>query len=246
MGNDVADRWSEASETTRSRGRSVRKRDHDEPMTSCWSSGRNEKYPYYFCDTKGCPLHRKSIRKEKLEADFQTLLESLRPSEQLILIAKEMFRECWEARNSNKKGKILAKKAELQSLELKEAQLFDRIVEADNPSLIVAYENRIKELGLQKIVLREKIEANGGVQQSFNEIYRTAFEFLKNPQKLWVSGDLFAQRTVLKLTFEEKVKYSKIEGFRTALTTCPFRLFRGFTPSKYEMVIPAGLEPATL
>ncbi|NCC03492.1 MAG: recombinase [Proteobacteria bacterium] len=216
------------------------------PMTSCWSKGRNGKYPYYFCDTKGCPLSRKSIRKEKIEADFLALLEGLRPSATLILIAKEMFRDCWEARNRDKKGEILARKAELQALEHKEAQLFDRIVEADNPSLIAAYENRIKELGLQKIVLKEKIEANGGVQQSFNEIYRTAFEFLKNPQKLWVSGDLFAQRTVLKLTFEEKLKYSKIEGFRTALTTCPFRLFREFAPPKYEMVTPAGLEPAAL
>ncbi len=213
------------------------------PMTSCWSRGRNGNYPYYFCDTKGCPDYRKSIRKEKLESDFEVLLEGLCPSEKFVALAKEMFRESWEARNANKKEGLLLCKAELQALERKEAQFLDRLVEADNPNLILAYENRIKELGLRKIVLREKIEASGRPQQSFNEIYRTAFDFLKNPQKLWVSGDIMAQRTVLKLTFEENLKYGRNEGFRTALTTCPFRFFRDFSADNSLMVPQEGLEP---
>jgi len=35
------------------------------PMTACWPTGRNEKYPYYLCSTKGREDYRKSIRKRK-------------------------------------------------------------------------------------------------------------------------------------------------------------------------------------
>ncbi len=215
------------------------------PMTSCWSRGRNSEYPYYFCDTKGCPACRKSIRREQVDADFLVLLESLCPAEKLITVAKEMFRDCWEARNGNKKEESILLKAELQAIEKKEAQLLDRLLDTEDENLCAVYEGKVKELGMRKILLREKIEANNRPQQTFNEIYRTAFDFLKNPQKLWVSGDIVAQKTVLKLTFSENVRYSKKEGFRTALTTCPFRFFRDFVPSKYLMVTPAGFEPAT-
>ena len=216
------------------------------PMTSCWSRGRNSEYPYYFCDTKDCSAYRKSVRKEQIEADFLSLLQSLCPAEKLILIAKEMFKDCWEARNLNKNGESITLKAEFQAIERKEAQLLDRLLETEDANLCSVYENKVKELGMRKILLKEKIEANNRPQQTFNEIYRTAFDFLKNPQKLWVSGDIVTQRIVLKLTFAEKVRYSKKEGFRTALTTCPFRFFRDFVPSRYLVVTPAGFEPAAL
>jgi len=212
-------------------------------MTACWSKGRSSEYPYYFCDTKGCEDYRKSIRKEKLEEEFMTLLGDLCPSERFVAIAKEMFREIWEIRNRNINTQIHAHKADLQLAERKEAQLLDRLVETDNPDLIEAYEKRIKELVQQKIILREKIANGGRPTQTFNEIYRTAFDFLRNPSKLWVSGSIVSQRTVLRLTFQEKLKYSRKEGFRTALTTCPFSFFRDFQPMNSLMVRVEGLEP---
>ncbi len=49
-------------------------------MTSCWSKGRNTRYAYYFCDQKGCPDHRKSIRREKVESEFETILRTAQPA----------------------------------------------------------------------------------------------------------------------------------------------------------------------
>jgi site-specific DNA recombinase len=42
-----------------------------EPLTACWSKGRNSSYPYYLCDTRTCSMKRKSIRKEVIEGDFE-------------------------------------------------------------------------------------------------------------------------------------------------------------------------------
>ena len=63
-----------------------------EPLTACWSKGRSARYPYYLCDTRGCPVSRKSIRKEVIEGEFEALLCALRPSEGLYNLARPIHR----------------------------------------------------------------------------------------------------------------------------------------------------------
>ena len=45
-----------------------------------WAKGRNKRYPYYECFQKGCEERRKSIRRDMIEKDFDSLLTTLRPS----------------------------------------------------------------------------------------------------------------------------------------------------------------------
>jgi hypothetical protein len=65
-------------------------------MTACWSTGRNAKYFFYLCATKGCVEYRKYTRKEKLEGEFENLRGQLRPSPSLFYMASEMFKDLWE------------------------------------------------------------------------------------------------------------------------------------------------------
>jgi len=55
------------------------------PMTAAWSKGRSRKYPYYLCDTKACPDYRKSIRKERIEREFEELLTEMVPEREPFL-----------------------------------------------------------------------------------------------------------------------------------------------------------------
>ena len=75
---------------------------------------------------------------------------------------------------------------------------------------------------------------------------RTALAFLANPCHLWISERLEDRRAVLKLTFTERLRYKRNEGFRTANLSLPFRVSAGFLPGQNEMARPAGFEPATL
>jgi len=118
--------------------------------------------------------------------------------------------------------------------------MLDRLLETDSSSLVRAYEKKVEEIDAQKIILREKMEQGIRSRGSFQEIYRTALNFLENPQKLWVSGDLIAQKTVLKLAFDEKLRYRKNEGYRTVLTSRPFRFFRLLSADNSIMVRPNG------
>ena len=215
------------------------------PMTASIPKGRGGHYPYYFCTTKGCPLRCKSIPKKRLEEDFEHLLRHLKPTKQLFVLFKAVLRKIWETDGLSEKEAAQVHKKQLQELEKKESQMLDRLLGTDNSSLVRAYEKKIEELDAQKIILREKIEQGTRPRESFHETFRTALIFLENPQKLWVSGDLIAQRTVLKLAFEDKLKYRKNEGFRTPLTSCPFRFFRLLSTDNSIMVLPRGIEPPT-
>ena len=77
----------------------------EEPMTSCWSKGRNQKYPYYMCFNKACDEFRKSIRKEEVEEAFELFLTTLKPSEELFYMSFHMFKDMWEDRMMTTKKK---------------------------------------------------------------------------------------------------------------------------------------------
>jgi site-specific DNA recombinase len=70
-----------------------------EPMTSCWSrSATGKRYPYFWCQTKGCSLYRKNIRAEKDDAAFAQMMQSLAPSKGLMGVVKAMFADAWAQR----------------------------------------------------------------------------------------------------------------------------------------------------
>ena len=196
-------------------------------MTACWSKGRSASYPYYMCYQKGCENYRKSIRKEKLEAEFEALLGNLRPSQNLFDMALSMFKELWDKRASARKADAGAIERELKKLDRQVGQFLDRIIEADSQSVVSAYEKRIKELEDKKIVLSEKIAGCGRALPDFDETFRTAFEFLGNPHKLWTSQALEDKRTALRLVFTHKLPYDRKTGFRTVETALPFGVLGG-------------------
>ncbi|SEN51922.1 recombinase family protein [Nitrosomonas marina] len=217
----------------------------NEAMTSCWSTGRNKRYAYYLCQTRECAEYGKSVRKEKIEEEFENLLRDLRPSQNLFYMALDMFRDLWNDRLSKRKQEASFIGQEAQKVERSIAKLLDRIVETDSPSIIVTYENRIRELENRKAELNEKIRTCGTVLPDFDETFRTAFSFLSNPHKLWASDRLEYKRTVLRLAFSDRLHYCRKEGFRTAQYALPFALLEGLGQGNYELVGLVGLEPTT-
>lgn len=213
--------------------------DCGQPLTACWTKGRNARYPYYLCQTKGCCSYGKSIKRDVLEAEFAALLASISPSPELFELATEMFRDLWDARVASSHGNRAHLSAEVIRLERQIEQLVDRIVNAESETLIGAYENRLRSLEAAKIETKEKIANCGRPIADFDTTYRTAMQFLENPCKIWVFGDLADKRATLKLTFEGRIRYNREEGFRTAETAIPFSIFNsldGLDSDESEMV----------
>lgn len=210
------------------------------PLTACWSTGRKAKHPYYLCPNKrgGCPSYGKSIKRDVLEGEFVTLLRSLTPSETLFRLATRMFKDLWTRRLSQAQdhGKALA--AKLANVERDTAKLLERVLDANLPSVITAYENRIAALEKEKLLIREKIAQSGQPRANHDKTLRTALEFLSNPWKLWDSGQLEMRRMVLKLAFGGRLDYRRNEGLRTPNLTLPFKVLAQISGEKKEMARP--------
>lgn len=177
--------------------------DCGQPMTSSWSKGRSKHYPYYLCDTKGCESERRSIPRDKVEGSFAEILQSLQPTRQIFALAKAMFKEAWNVR-MGEKDKVAK---QLRDAEKQIEALLERIVEADNASVIKAYEGKIAKLEREKLLLAEKASRNVPPKGRLEEFIEPALEFLGNPWNLYENGSLAFKRTVLGLAFSEPLRY---------------------------------------
>ena len=220
--------------------------DCDTPLTACWSTSKSgKKHPYYLCHSKGCPSYRKSIRRDQLEGDFQSLMHDLKPSEGLFAITKRMFKDAWGQRQKQSEGNRDIIRRERKALDKQIEGLLDRIVDAENPTVITAYEKRLDKLEREKLILDEKLKDSGPKQGTFEQLFEHAMEFLSNPWILWESGNLTLRRTVLRLAFAERISYSRTEGLRTPKTTLPFKVLGKICSDGGKMADRGGFEPPT-
>jgi hypothetical protein len=50
------------------------------PYTASWSRGKSGRhFGYYRCSTSGCPEREKSVRADRMHAEFEAILDGLRP-----------------------------------------------------------------------------------------------------------------------------------------------------------------------
>jgi site-specific DNA recombinase len=219
--------------------------DCDKPLTASWSKGKTALYPYYLCKTKECESYGKSIQRSKIEAEFEDLLAGLKPSKDLFEFAHEIFSDLWNERIASTRGQSKSIEAQLQATERQIENLLDRIVDASSPSIVSTYENRLQKLDEKKAELAEKIENCGRPAGTFEGTFRTSFEFLGNPQKLWASEHIEDKKMVLRLVFADKLAYRRNEGFRTPAIALPLRVLEGLKGSKGGMVEPRRIELPT-
>ena len=216
------------------------------PLTACWSTGNKARHPYYLCPKRGCASYGKSTRRDTIEGEFEALLRGVQPTEGLFRMATAMFRDLWDHRSERSATQKKALEAQLAKIGGQVSQLLARIIDSSVPAVIGAYEEKVRKLESDKLLIRERLASAGRSVSSFDDTLRTALAFLANPSKLWASERLEDRRTVLKLTFAERLSYKRNEGFRTANLSLPFRMLAGFLPGQNEVARPAGLEPATL
>lgn len=164
------------------------------PLTSCWSQGKNEKFAYYMCYNKDCESRGKSIPRDKLEGEFEALLQTMRPTQQLFDLLASMFKDAWEQQAANTTALIQSAKQKIVGIERQIEQLVDRVVEATVPSAVTRYEQRIAQLEKEKLLMSETLTTTPP-QGKFEELFEHALNFLSNPYKLWAFGALAHKRT---------------------------------------------------
>ncbi|MCB1451414.1 MAG: recombinase family protein, partial [Nitratireductor sp.] len=214
------------------------------PLTSCWSKSKTGvKHPYYMCFNKACGEYRKSIRRDQIEGDFEALLDELSPSANLFALVKSLFKHGWDQRLAQAKDFARRFTRDIQTLEKQIDALLDRIVEADNPAVVMAYEKKIAKLEREKLLLEDKRLSSGQTRGAFEDVFELALGFFANPSKLWDSGSHLHRKLVLKLTFADRLEYCRNGGFRTPETTLPFKALGQICAGNNKMADRVGFEP---
>lgn len=175
--------------------------DCGQPLTACWSKGRNTVYPYYYCVTKGCESRSKSIRRDVIEGAFGELVQALQPSRAMFATLQAMFKDLWEHRRSWQQDRRKHLDGRLRELDRETDKLVTRLVEVESATAVAAIEQRIKAVDAEKIVLREKAAQITQPKRPFEQALRTALTFLASPYKLWVSDRFEHKQALLKLAF---------------------------------------------
>ncbi len=215
------------------------------PLTACWSKSKTgKKHPYYLCFSHGCESYRKSIPRDRIEADFDALLQRMSPSAETFQIVRAMFKQAWETRLAQAKQMTATLKSEIVRLDRQIEQLLDRVVDASSASTVSAYERRIAKLEKEKLLASEKLTKKAAPQRTFEEMFELACTFLSSPWNLWKNQNMTAKKLVLKMAFARRPAYSRNTGFSNPETTMPFKVLDGFFRGQEVMAEPEGFEPS--
>ena len=202
-------------------------------MTAGWSRSRNgTRYPYYQCQTRKCERRGKSVNRDKMEGEFETLLRAMTPVPQVFAALRALFADHWDAQKQRSADTIKQTQVELEALKLQTSKLINRIVATEDNRIITAYEDEMKKLDQRKTLLTESLSKSGTTTESFEKLYKTACLFLSSPWKIWSFGDYDVKRLVLRLVFPSPVQYCKNDGYRTGTIAEPLRLLQAFAAKR--------------
>lgn len=213
-------------------------------LTAAWSKGRGKLYPYYLCQTRGCDEKGKSIRKDEIEREFETILRRLRPNQQIIRVMGVVLKNLWDQRIAGTKTERAEYDRRIRKAETEIDGYLDRLAASTDQTLADIYEGKIRKLAEEKALLAEKRNALRRPKGEFEALYRTALDFLLNPWRLWTSGRFEDQRTLLKLVLDAPLTYCRNEGYRTAEMAFPFKVLNSVAGGEGGVVEGAGFEPA--
>ncbi|ODT65405.1 MAG: hypothetical protein ABS75_31955 [Pelagibacterium sp. SCN 63-23] len=157
------------------------------------------------------------------------------PREGLVRAASAIFKDIWNDSLAKVEDQKKHLRDQLGKIEKQVDQLLDRIVDASVPSVIAAYEGKVRRLESEKALITEQLSSGSVPKTTFETALRTAMTFLGNPWNLWTSGGLEDRRVVLKLAFTSHLRYARNSGFRTADFSLPFKVLEQFSGEKRGM-----------
>ena len=157
-------------------------------VTASWSrSGTGRRYAYYHCYhcyRKKCSQSGKGVSKKSTEEQFEQILQSVAPSQEVHELARTMFRDAWEKRSEMASIESNRLKTETRKAEAEIETVLDRLVRTKDERTADALEARVSQLRSKQAVLEEKLAKLSGPDKSFEEMFELSMNFLANPYKI--------------------------------------------------------------
>ncbi len=218
-------------------------RECGKPITGAWSKGRTKRYPYYFCQNTLCSQKQKAIPKKEMEDAFSVLLKKQTLKDGINVLLQENFEAAWAEEMKEKEETESGKQKQKMEIEERIKNITGLIIDTKSEVVRRAYEAQLETATLDL----EKISSADARKLDMAIPYRTAFEkvtgLLKSPYMYWDSVDTVEKHRLYYFIFEERLAYSKKEGYRTDNLPCAVRLFEEFACANPLDVEMGGIEP---
>ncbi|HAU1475610.1 TPA: hypothetical protein JBI62_00870 [Legionella pneumophila] len=214
--------------------------------TASWSKGRNNRYPYYRCSTKGCTLPKKSIKREDLENFFSGTLKQVTPSKQIIELAKAISTDVYNQRIQRQDSIIAGYKKDIKVLEKQIQCAVDKLIATKVEAVQKGLEHKIESLEEEKRELEYSINQLNNKEINFGTALDAVMSFIGNPYVAWADGDLKKKQLVHRLVFVNPIVIHPSEPIGTANLSLPFKMLGDFSEKNCQVVEAAGIEPASL
>jgi len=150
----------------------------------------------------------------------------------MFTVAKDMASRVWDQMSEQAASVRQQARSRMAEIEKQTAAFLDRIVEASSQTVIARYEQRITELERERLLMTEKLEAKARPRKSFGEMFELTLNALSSPCTQWKNGTLDTRRTLLNVTFEDRLIYCRNEGFRTPKTSMVYSMLSRFCGPK--------------
>ncbi len=212
-------------------------------LTGAMTKGRTKYYPLYRGQGKGCLCYNKSIPKNIIEADFEKLLKTIQPTNEMLTFSKAMLIERW-----NNKMAIVKNGAEKIR---KEAEQVNKQIEsyvslagaAKSNEVIKRYEEKITALENMHIQLKEELQKKEPANFDFETALTQVTNYIGFPLKIWQNGDFGNQLLLLKVLFAQPISYGIDKGFGTANFSLTYEFISGRIFTEKQDVDMGGIEP---
>jgi site-specific DNA recombinase len=215
-------------------------------LTAAWSKGRNQKYGYYLCQTKGCSIGTRSIVQKKIEDEFSAVMKNTRLKEEIAKLILPAFIEAWAAEIVDTKERERITEQDVKKIKDKMRKLTEEILSAKSEELKHVYETQLEHTANE---LRDLEGSLSLPEDKLNIPYQTALaratQMLKNPYFAWENADVYEKHRLFFFIFEGRLAYSKSDGYQTTDYSAISWLFEEFVTENSYDVLPVGIEPTS-
>ena len=189
-------------------------------LTSGWTQGRNQKYPYYRCQTKSC---LGGIARDTLEEQFITRLIEAIPTTGIFRLFDHVLRESFADRHKLRAERTKTNRDRLNHIEHDISVLVDSVARTDNPGVRQVYEEKIASLHDEQ----ERLKAQSNQTPNFElaPVLDRGRQILQNPVRSWRTGNLQRRRSIQSLAFQHPIRYDRENTLCTAEFSLVYRLF---------------------
>ena len=205
------------------------------PLTACWSQGRTEKYPYYYCKNKDCEKYGKMIARdtytpkkpasakpiEGLHDAFYEYLKLIKPKDKWVEAFHEVFIVRYEERKQELQGEYMRKIDIIKQLEDELDWVVTQGRKGNLSETIVKKQSAEVE---QKMTLAQMdLKETHSEKIEIETLLNHAYVFIRTPHLAWYDALPEAKIKYQRLIFPKGVIY-QFDSLSNQELGLPFKL----------------------